>query len=72
MQVYRIYQLSLYKKPLQAFLFARTKAVAGFFAELVCCLHKSCTTRSLLLPNSIPQQLNTRHSIFFQNKNTTI
>ncbi len=46
MQVYRIYQLSLYKKPLQAYVFDCTKAVTSNITKLVCRLNKSPDTRS--------------------------
>lgn len=72
MQVYRIYQLSLYKKPLQAYIFDCTKAVTSNITELVCRLNKSRNTRSPLLYSCTPQHLKTRHALFFQNKNTTI
>lgn len=72
MQVYRIYQLSLYKKPLQAYIFDCTKAMASNITELVCRLNKCRITRSPLLYSGIPQQIKTRHTLFFQNKNTTI
>lgn len=72
MQVYRIYQLSLYKKPLQAYVFDCTKAVTSNITKLVCRLKKIPDTRSPLLYSGIPQQLKTRQALFFQNKNTTI